>query len=664
MPGNFFELQAQARRASLALIPVYLLAMVAVAFAISVVLAMSYAILILYLGDPVPAGIQLDYGSLISSYFRVLFHAVPPHFHAWVGGIAMLVMVCAAIRRMWQLRAGGGAVAELMGAEQLSQTQAKPAEQRLLNVVEEMAIASGIVVPPVYVLRGQRGINALAAGFSPNQAVIIATEGAVANLTRDELQGVIGHEMSHILNGDIRLNVRLLGYLYGIVFVWQTGKEMIRTATAGAIRVQREKQSLNVFLLVLGTVLTVVGGLGVLCARLIQAAISRQREFLADAASVQFTRNPNGIAGALDTVLHRKLTTLVQSPHAEEMSHMYFGPGSVNMLGPAFATHPAIEERIRRVNPLFRSEKYRATRPQSQEENAEVAVIDGGGNVVESLGMRPMVAAAIVATAGEPTRAHIDFAARLAAAIPAKARERLASPEGALQLCLALQLQNGGEESRAQRMAVLEARRGADFARAIEAARQEIESLSRAFRLPLAALLVPELKAMAASERDRLVADLLALALTQHRLSLSEFALILFIKQQMQQQAGRSVAIRFRSIREVAPDAQRVLSLVAHAAAAETNKAFLAGVPELGIELLEPLSQGELTLAKLELSLGRLRQLAPLEQPRIIKACLKAACADGVLRIEEVELVRTVASVLDCPLPPVLLELDPEKLAP
>ena len=673
--ADFFELQERARRASLLLIPVYLLAMLAVAVAISVVFALIFAVWILFWGGPVADHVVLDYGHLFASYARIVVGGMPGHFYSRIAGVSLLAMACAAMRRAWQLRAGGEAVAELMGADPIEHASATPAEVRLLNVVEEMAIASGIVVPPVYVLRGERAINALAAGYGPNEAVIIATQGAIENLARDELQGVIGHEFSHILNGDMRLNVRLLGYLYGIVFVWQTGQELLRSATAGAIGVSREKQTIGVPQLGVGLVLTVIGWIGVLCARLIQAAISREREFLADAASAQFTRNPDGIAGALDTLLRLKVGTVVWCAHAEEVSHMYFGPGSVNELGPAFATHPPIEQRIRRVNPGFQRDRYRATRPRSIEQR-EVAVIDGVGNVVRTLsggaanaaipGVSadaniPLLASAIVASAGQPSREHVDLAARLIAAIPPAVRERLKSAEGATQLIFALALDHE-QNARGADIAVIEARRGAEFARATAAAWLEAGTLSRAFRLPLAAMAVPVLRPMEQAERDRLVADLMAVAQADDRLTLSEFILIIFVKQRLHREAARPVTAQFRSMREVALDAQRILSLVAHASGGDTRTAFAKGSPLLDLGAMEAFPADQLSMAKLEESLNRLRLLAPLLQPRIIKACFEAAAADGIFRIAEVELVRTVAATLDCPLPPVLAAMDPEDL--
>ncbi len=655
--ADFFELQQRARRATLVFMGMFLAAMLAVAAAISVAAAMLYAGWVVFWGVPVER-VVLDYSHLISTYFRVVAFGMPRHFYAWTAGMALAAMAIAALKRTWQLRAGGEAVAELMEGERIGHAGASAAETRLLDVVEEMAIASGIAVPPVYLLRGQRSINALAAGYGPNQAVIIATAGAIEQLTRDELQGVIGHEFSHILNGDMRLNVRLMGCLYGIVFVWQAGKQLLRRATAGAIGVAREKQTLGVPQLVAGLLLSLIGWIGVLCARMIRAAISREREFLADAASVQFTRNPYGIAGALDTVLRTRLGTVVWCPHGEEMSHMYFGPGSVNSMGHAFATHPPIEERIRRVYPLFRSANYRARRPTAGEPEPAraVAVLDEGGNVVQAV-IAAVVAPAILAAAGQPTPEHVDHARGLLDSIPSAARERMKTAPGAVQLAMALVLDRR-DARRAEQLGFVESKRGAEFAAGVAAAWQELAALPRGLRLPLASMELPVLNAMAAEERGRLVEELVAIAHIDHRVTLSEFILIVFLKQQLNEDSRRARPIRFRSIAQIEPDARRVLSLIAHASAADTGLAFNRGAALLQLKDQRPLPASELSFESLQESLERLRLLAPLVQPLIIKACFEAAAADGVFRLEEVELIRTFAAVLDCPLPPVLAAAD------
>ncbi|MDA0225546.1 MAG: M48 family metallopeptidase [Proteobacteria bacterium] len=664
--ADFFELQDDARRATRRLLPFYGLAVVAVAAAVALIAGAFYALFVLFWGGPLPAGVSLsiDLGSPVRSYFSILLHGVPRNFYWTVGGGTLAVMVAASLWRLWQLRAGGEAVAELLDARRVVRGHADAAATRVLNVVEEMAIASGMSVPSVYVMEDERSINALAAGYAANEAVIIVTRAAMLRLTRDELQGVIAHEFSHILNGDMRLNVHLLGLLYGIVFIGQAGEHMVRVSVQGAVGVAREKQQLMPTLLIVGGVLALVGHVGVMAARLIKSAIGRQREFLADAASVQFTRNPDGIAGALDSTRSLRLGTHLLHPHAEDTSHMFFAQAVGTWLGPGFSTHPPIDERIRRVHPRFRIEEYRRTR-EGIHQLGDVAVIDGGGNVVKSLrAAEPATAvlaiAGVAAAIGHPGRAHLDAATRLIASVPQATRTRLETVAGAEQVMFALVLEKD-ETARTAELAVLEARRDGPAAAEARAAWQEIAGLGRAYVLPLAELALPVLKEASQKVRDAFVEDLAAVVAADKRVTIAEFVLLTFLRQHLREGAGRPVRSEFSKLVQVAGDARLVLSLIAHAARGDSAAAFAEGAPRLELAVDALLPMNELSLAKVGEALERLRRLAPLGKPRVLRACLDTA-AHGGFRLAQAELVRTVAATLDCPVPPVLATLDPATL--
>ncbi len=232
-----------------------------------------------------------------------------------------------------------------------------PDERRLLNVVEEMAIASGLPVPPVYLLENEPGINAFAAGHTPGDAVIAVTSGTLRRLSRDELQGVIGHEFSHILNGDMRLNIRLMGVLFGILVIGIVGWIIFRSSFGSPTRCPDDDDDRKGFnpIPLIGLALYVIGYVGVFFGNLIKAAVSRQREFLADASAVQFTRNPDGLAGALKKIGALAEGSQIQDPHAEEASHLFFGKavGGLDHFFGLLASHPPLVERIRRIDPSF-----------------------------------------------------------------------------------------------------------------------------------------------------------------------------------------------------------------------------------------------------------------------------------------------------------------------
>jgi Zn-dependent protease with chaperone function len=290
------------------------------------------------------------------------------------------IIAAASLWRAWQLAEGGPALAHLLGARYIEPEKCNAAERRLLNVVEEMSIASGIAVPPVYVLGYETAANALVAGYSPNEAAIIVTRGALENLSREELQGVMGHEYSHILNGDMALNMRLACILAGLSWLGERGEEMALAAAAASRGVAREDRGGTAVAALVGALLAFIGFPGVFAADAIKAAISRERELLADSASVQYTRNPDGIAGALDSILSLHLATNVLSAQAGSVSHMFFAPVAERWWG--FPTHPPIEERIRHAHPRFNRDEYRERRHGTRR---EVAVLDDAGNLVRNL---------------------------------------------------------------------------------------------------------------------------------------------------------------------------------------------------------------------------------------------------------------------------------------
>jgi Zn-dependent protease with chaperone function len=665
---NFFEAEALARRTTRLLVILYLLAVAVVAGAVCLGLGAAYAIGAMYGGAPAGVHVVIDSRHLGAAFLEILRHGVPYSVYAWGAGVTLLVILGATVYKVWRLSGGGVTVAELVGARLVEPGSATPEERRLLNVVEEMAIASGVSVPPVFVMDREAGINAFAAGYSPNEAVITVTQGALQALSRDELQGVIGHEFSHILNGDMRLNVRLMGVLFGIVCIAQLGEFLIRSTARSMVRVSREDRGAGIMLVFAGIALTLIGFLGLEFARLIKAAISRQREFLADASSVQFTRNPDGIAGALDTIASSQRTTLVHDVHAEELSHMFFAQAVSNWMGAMFNTHPPIEERIRRVRPGFQRARYRAQR--DPERVQPIAVLDAMGNVVKTIGTdwgrsaaQATAVATVAASVGNPTPEHVDFARRLLAAIPASLRTRLANPEGAQEVVFALAIV-GDEASQRAKLEALRARRGDEMARKVQGAYDEAlaAGLGRAHALPLLGLALPVLKALKQGERDALVEDVAKVVEADGRVTLGEFVLSTMLRQRLREGAGRPVASKYRSVAEVGDDARVVLSLVAHAALAETGAAYAKGAEYLGLNVGEPLPTSELSTRRVSASLENLRLLAPLAKPRVIKACLEVASADGIITLAQAELSRMVAATLDCPVPPVLADLDPTTL--
>ena len=618
---DFFEEQERARRRSRWLVLWYLAAAAAVVASYCAVAAGLYALLALYWG----ASVQ------------------PPR--ELLAGVALLVgggILAVSAWRIWQLRDGGAAVAYLLGARYVEPGNCSPAERRLLNVIEEMAIASGVAVPPVYCLQREEAINALVAGYSPNEAVIIVTRGALARLSRDELQGVMGHEFSHILNGDMALNVRLVGLLAGLEWLVDAGENMVFQVGKEFQSKEREERGGEALLAVLGALVAFIGFPGALAADAIKAAISRERELLADAASVQFTRNPEAIAGALDSILALRAHTAVSALHCELFSHMFFAQALGRWWG--FPTHPPLETRIRRAHPRFLRDDYRERRHGKRQ---HVAVIDGGGNVVKHV-----KALSFISSIGHPGAQHVDHAAKLLASLPERLRLALRRPGEAEAAMFALALEPE-EETRGRELAALEARRGPAAAARAKELYAYVGILARNHMLTLADLAVPAIKEQRQKARDAFLADLAAVVEADRRVTLREFVLLTLLRQRLREGAGQPIATRFRRVEEVAADAQDVVSLVA-LAGGDHATAFARGAAVLKLGWTEIVSIEALSTARVGEALERLRHLAPFQKPGVLKACVEAAAADGKVGLAEVELVRMVAATLDCPVPPII----------
>jgi len=645
--GDFFERQDRARRRT-ALLVVLMLAAVA-----CIVVMIDY---VLYLGLSLN---RLPRGTRFSDFL-----ATPL---AWqVGGGVVAVIVIGSIRRLYQLRGGGRAVAEMVGARPVDPATSDAAERRYINVVEEMAIASGTPVPRLYVLEHERGINAFVAGYRPREAVMVATRGALEELTRDQLQGVAGHEFSHILNGDMRINVRLIAILAGILAIAVLGRGMLRVTTLGTRRDGSSGRGNAAPVLLLGLALLVIGSIGAFFGNLIKAAVSRQREFLADAASVQFTRNPAGIAGALWRIHEHARGSRVLAARAEEASHMFFGASRQPLLGRLLATHPPLEARIRAVDPHFfgklagaRIRERLATRAPTPEVARPPAVALGAAAV--AAGVAAGVAASgasLAARVGGTSPEHLAYAARLRDHLPEAVRAALRRPRPAALLVYSLLL---GEVAPA-RLAVarallahqLDAERAAEVV-ALGAALDTVED--RRARLAALDLAMPALRLLEPGERRELLAVSAKLIRVDRRITPFELALQHVLAQRLDPDAEQADAVRFRSFEPVLEDIRVLLSGLARVGAdgpRAAARAFLGAVQGFARQGLNLAPEEECGAERIGEALGRLAGLAPLLKRPLIQACAACVLADGRVTVAEFELVRAVCAALDCPMPPLL----------
>jgi Zn-dependent protease with chaperone function len=574
-------------------------------------------------------------------------------------GIATVAFVgLGSLYKILSLSDGGNVVAEMLGGSLVPSNTDDPAQRRLINVVEEMSIASGIPAPPVYLLNDM-GINAFAAGLTPYNAVIGVTRGAITYLSRDELQGVIAHEFSHIFNGDMRMNIRLMGVLHGILLIGLTGYYLLRaTRYTTDSRSSRGGGNVVAFILVLGVGLLVIGYVGFFFGQWIKASVNRQREFLADASAVQFTRNKDGIAGALKKIGGSSWGSRLDNPSAQQYCHAYFSDGVGGFMEELFATHPPLEQRIELIDPNWDG-KFVA--PKVQDVAAARAAADIA--VARTAVLAGAVLAGVltpddaVATVGKMKQEHVDRARDILSSIPDPLRQAAAEPFGACAVIYCLLLDSNADILIKQQ-AALDAQAEAAVALLTEQLHGHLPNLPAAARLPLAGLALPTLRTLSKGQYDRFRAVVQALIAADNKVSLNEWTLTHFLMRQLDEHFGLQAPAKakYGMLGDVNREAALLISLVAHAehqgAADAAELAFNAGITAAGATALKFVPSEELHLGVLDAAVDKLAELKPLLKPRIIKACAAVIMYDGQATTRGHELLRTISSCLDSPMPP------------
>lgn len=649
---NFFEHQARAKRRTSLLVLYFSLAVLLTAMAVNLVclLAMNWMV------RPTPA----------SEWFT----SAPA---AWIAGATLLIITGGSALRFWQLRDGGAALADMLGARRIEPGSNTSAERQLINIVEEMAIASGIPVPELFVLDNEQAINALVAGHRPTETCVIVTRGALEQLSRDEMQGVIAHEFSHVFNADMRLNLRLIATLAGIVAIGKTGEFLLHNARFSHFDSRGRRQDALPVLLLAGVALMAIGYIGLFFGRLIKAAISRQRELLADAGAVQFTRNPAGIAQALIRIRNGNGSYL-NNRHAEDMSHMCFGETLPLKLRGLLATHPPLDERLAAIG----SQWPARARADERSRRTATPTPAGADAATPEAASGPAAAMAFAATTGAPaatpplrprasdvvgtvTPAHLGYARTIHASIPAPLREALHQPEGAELMICALVLSVSEQPGQLLPSLSLPSDQQARLAHYL----QEVQKLGTRLRLPLLDMAIPTLKPLPQAERDQLLTRLEALVRADRRITLFEFVLLHILEDHLGKTAARSQRTLYRSFQPLADEIRLLLSTMIHAGGAQQDPARL--FQRLGTALLPTgttlLPREQCRLDRLADALKRLAGLTPLLKSLLVDACADAVLADRRVQVAEAELLRAVCTLLDCPMPP-LFEMTAPAHAP
>ncbi len=557
------------------------------------------------------------------------------------------VIVGGSTYKILTLSSGGNGLAQSLGGRLINHHTSDLHERKALNVVEEMAIASGTPVPPVYVLEGEQGINAFAAGFTPRDAVIGLTRGAITHLTRDELQGVIGHEFSHILNGDMRLNMRLTGVLHGILLIGLIGYYLLRS-------VRRASRKGSGTILGLGLGLMVIGYAGTFFGNLIKASISRQREFLADAAAVQFTRSKQGIAGALKKIGGYPSGSALVTPQAPTMSHGYFCPGVGSLALSLLATHPPLAVRIKRLDPRWNGVFVSVTAEVADEPQVGTEQNKPAHNVAAGM----LIAAQLIDNVGRTSAQHLDYAISLVAEIPEKIREAVHESYGARAVMYCL-LMDRNTDIRNSQLQHLREFGDAGIVDLVESLVASVAGLDIKYRLPLIDMALPALRQLSAPQYQQFRENLLFLMRADQRIDLFEWSLQHILFQHLNAVFGRAhtSAGKYDSIAAISAHSDVLINMLVYGCVqnrGEIEATLSVAAQALGLRKVNLLPRSQITVENLNVAMDQLALLRPLLKPRLLKACLAVVTQDQQYSPREMELMRAIADALDCPLPPYL----------
>ncbi len=598
-----------------------------------------------------------------------------------------VVISLAGLYRKSQLSDGGSSIASMMGGRLVNMASTDPDEQKLMNVVEEMAIASSVPMPEVFVMNEEKAINAFAAGYTVDDAVIGVTDGCMRRLSRDELQGVIAHEFSHILNQDMRLNLRLVAVVFGLFVLSQLGRLMIQIGFNSSGRrssSNRDEGGGGAVIGIAGLGIMAAGGLGILMGNLIKSAVSRQREYLADSSAVQFTRNPEGLAGALKKIGAMAAGSRLLTPHAEEASHMFFGNGMSESWFSFAATHPPLLDRILLLEPSFAGDfsevKFEERRsptakPDSKARRTQSGIpIPGMGDalgqalppVIMGLAAAGQVqvgsAAAVADSIGNPTQQHIDFAAALLASLPEAVRTAAHDMHDACALVFALLLDPKDGPVQKKQLGQVDKLFGEQMAKATLKLSADVASLDPRAKLPVADLAVGSLRRMAKDQFERFNKLLESLAAADEKIDLFEFSLSKlvirhlaphFVKQQKK-------TARYYSLKKLSHECSVLISSLACTAGSNDETiqtAYAAGSSHLDATRLTQLPDVDCGLQELDQALVTLDGVSINLKRKLIEAATATVSADGYLQIQEAELLRAISDSLGCPMPPLAIAL-------
>lgn len=568
-----------------------------------------------------------------------------------------VVILLGSFTKLSSLSGGGAVVARDLGGRPIDPTTQDADERMVLNVVEEMAIASGIPAPQVWVMDQEGGINAFAAGTEPGNAVVGVTRGCITQLTRSELQGVIAHEFAHILNGDMKLNIRLMGWIFGIIMIGLLGRTLIRVMYYSGGGRDRDGKNVGLALMFVGIGIVVVGSIGELFARLIQAAISRQREFLADASAVQFTRDPSGLAGALKKIGGAQAGSSLKTAMAGEASHMFFSGSGIFNWG--LATHPPLKRRIKKLQSdwdgSYIEEKSRIVREDRSERKAAAAAEK---EERERDFFSAVQAAAMMDQLGQSEDQDMGKGVQVHSRLEASWLEAAHDKSGARALIYGLLMaQEEGQQQEEKRY--LEKVLGLEMAEFSSRWMQELAGLHSAYKIALVDVALPTLRGLTPEEYEQFVEVTKWMIASDARVDLFEFML--------QRMVARHLAGSFRPRREPKVEYTELAQLHDHAMILLSTISGLSGdqdrinaafaeVLRVYMEMTDRIAEqqppNKCGLGRIGEALDEFEKATAEVKKQLIYACGKAVMQDGQVTSREAELLRSIADAIGIPVPP------------
>jgi Zn-dependent protease with chaperone function len=637
---NFFESQDTAKRNTGKLIFLFALAV------LSLIVITNFLVM---------AVLSFGGAGMTSMAAKTGVHFDPMMFLI-IGAIVSSIVLFGSLYKISSLSGGGARIAEMMNGRLLVSGSADPAERRVLNIVEEMAIASGTPVPPVYLME-ESGINAFAAGYSPSDAIVAVTRGTIDTLSRDQLQGVIAHEFSHILHGDMRINIRLIGVLHGIMVLGIIGYHLLRGGAYG----RRSKDSGGIVFV--GLALVIVGFVGTFFGNLIKAAVSRQREYLADASAVQFTRNPDGIGQALMQIARNQDRSYIKNPKSAEISHALFEEGQVSALSRLYATHPPLNDRILAILPRWKgdyeesdwdrsvlaaAEQKEKPFEQSRREKA-TAILTGATGV--------LLADAVINQVGNPDGKHLDYADALVRKIPQLFLDAAREPSGARAIIYFLVLSKD-ESVRGRQLKVLQSSADIGVFDELQKLYQSVSEIAAQQRLPLVTIALSSMRQLSKNQYQLFRGNFKTLVEIDKKMSLLEWSLQKIVMHSLDAVFGKDEAPYFRkkNLKSCKKSVSVLLSILTHSTVQDgmlNEETFAAGAGELKMSL-QLIAVSKIDFDTLNNALDDLADLKPLQKAALLKACVRCITADGKIQAIETELLRAIAATIDCPVPPLL----------